>query len=141
MSAWVSPTKNPGNDVFILSKDYNTGARGYGFGLHFDRTIYLEATGAIVFGTVGTAIPINSWSLITIVHNGSAWLVYQNGSYVNQSSSLINISPNTSAHWYINGRHFGAGNFQGAGAKIDDVRIYNRPLSAAEVQQLYQMGK
>ena len=39
---------------------------------------------------------------------------------------------------YIGTRDSGDGGWSGS---IDDVRIYNRALSASEVQQLYLMGK
>ena len=40
-----------------------------------------------------------------------------------------------------NGKAIGAGNYGSFKGLIDDVRIYDRALSAAEVQALYNLGQ
>jgi hypothetical protein len=48
---------------------------------------------------------------------------------------------NTGEALKIGGRDLGPPLTQPFSGKIDDVRIYNRALSATEIQQLYLMGK
>ena len=92
--------------------------------------------------TPDNSIPLNKWSHVVVESNGSTWSMYINGvqqtvtpfwgSNTGQWFSLVNsgtvnnrIAYGTSKYSYP---------FHGS---IDDVRIYNRALSAAEVQQLY----
>ncbi|MDO8594906.1 MAG: LamG domain-containing protein [bacterium] len=71
-----------------------------------------------------------TWYHVTCVANGTTVSVYLNG-VLNWSTARVSASPST-----INiGRYGGTGNhFNGI---IDDVRIYNRVLSAAEADALY----
>jgi hypothetical protein len=82
-------------------------------------------------------IPLNSWYHITLTWNSSMMYGYLNGNLI-ASSSYTNSSSQ--------GGNSTIGAYQDAPAqlfpgKIDDVRIYNRALSAAEVQGLYNAEK
>lgn len=58
-----------------------------------------------------------------------------NGSGWNYTPSPITVTTRTFGTFNINGNRFGFLN-----GNIDDVRTYNRALSAQEVKQLYQLG-
>ncbi|KKS82831.1 MAG: hypothetical protein UV58_C0004G0001, partial [Candidatus Wolfebacteria bacterium GW2011_GWC1_43_10] len=75
------------------------------------------------------------WNFIAYVHNDSSLqdTVYFNGQLLGQTESL---SVNTGA----GGFHMLANNCSING-KIDDVRVYNRTLSAAEIQAIYSATK
>lgn len=94
-----------------------------------------------------STVPIGSWTLISLTYaggggtttnkkiyiNGSVVSAQQQGAYYGQLLSLP--SPTT-----VNiGRDWGRATAYFNGA-IDDVRIYNRALSASEVLQLYNGG-
>jgi len=77
----------------------------------------------------------NKWHHATITFDGTTHALYIDGIQVISHSDSAPVS-NTSAPLEI-GARVGALNFSGT---LDDVRIYNRALSAAEVKQLYQLG-
>ena len=90
--------------------------------------------------TSNTAIPINQWSHITMTYNGSSAAsgvaFYINGikdtltinTDALTTSILNNVAPT------IGSRTDQTDYWQGL---IDDVRVYNRALTAAEVRQVY----
>jgi hypothetical protein len=77
--------------------------------------------------------PTDAWHHIVATQTGTSAILYVDG--VVAASGSITAIGNTGAPIRI-GNDFGP--FNGA---IDDVRIYNRVLSATEVKQLYNLGR
>ena len=86
----------------------------------------------------------NTWHHVAFTYNGtslgSGVNIYIDGNlsngtvtYDNLSGSILNNVPLN-----IGQGTWGGGAFNGI---IDEVRVYNRALTAAEVEQLYNMGK
>jgi hypothetical protein len=74
----------------------------------------------------------NIWYYVTATYDGTIWRLYVNGGEVaNKALSWDTIRTDI----YIGSDDRGLSFFNGL---IDDIRIYNRALSASEVQQLYQ---
>ena len=90
------------------------------------------------------ALATDSWQYITVTSDGSTWKIYINGSEVGRT---VVAGANTGEWWNslsasphkwqlgvsivkVSGDTYGK-------ADIDEVRIYNRALSQAEVQELY----
>ncbi|MBI2514777.1 LamG domain-containing protein, partial [Candidatus Wolfebacteria bacterium] len=127
----------------VISKIY--GAGGYGgnsFDISFGDT-YLTtdvyAAGSIDYANVGrTIVPLNSWTHIEVTwQSGSPLKLYVNGAQVASGSYslsgtthnvgsplLVGAADSTSVYGFLDGL-------------IDEVRIYNRALSASEVTDLY----
>lgn len=94
----------------------------------------------------GVDLPLGKWSHYVMTWNaGERIKIYVNGvdaggSYVGgsalQSGPLITPSDNLT----IGGRPSGGGLGLDYDGKMDDVRVYNRGLSATEVRQLYNYG-
>jgi hypothetical protein len=61
------------------------------------------------------------------MRNGSNWRIYVDGVLENTPWTLRIGHESGSVYWFP--------------GTIDDVRIYNRALSAAEVKQLYNAGR
>jgi hypothetical protein len=80
------------------------------------------------------------WHLLTGTYNGTTMRIYvdsvQKGSSTSFSGSLPTQAGDVrvGADYQTVPANFFTGN-------LDDVRIYNRALSATEVKQLYNMGK
>jgi hypothetical protein len=100
--------------------------------------------GGIIIGSTGGGEVItssqqlfnNTWAFVCYTYSGSAWSIYVNGqSVATRGDSGIGLPTNN-----VIGARDTSGDGIWSGA-IDDVRIYNRALSASEVQQLYLMGK
>jgi len=102
------------------------------------RTTNGTATTGSTLSTSTTSIPENTWTFICQVHNGTNQILYYNG--IEEDNDLLgagNIYQGTTLKMGINGD--GASNdFNGS---IDDVRIYNRSLSATEIANLYAIEK
>ena len=78
------------------------------------------------------------WYQIGIVRDGTTVTFYKNGVQLGATKTL---ATNTSMSMRYFGKESTAGTpyfFQGV---LDDVRVYNKALSAAEVLALYNMGK
>ena len=77
---------------------------------------------------------INRWYHLVGTYDGTTERIYANGAQCGQQQSIATAGSNSNP-LYI-------GNSPGGSLKksLDDVRIYNRALSASEVSQLYSMG-
>ena len=85
-------------------------------------------------------VTVNEWESIVCVHNGSNMLAYRAG--IEVGSLATTFAANTLKPFRI-----GAGKTESASPDfyfnglIDDVRVYNRALSASEVLSLYNLEK
>jgi hypothetical protein len=141
ISAWINASGPATDDTVIVSKRTNTPV-GYQLDTTIDRgprTIGFKlttSTGGNMFRYGATTLQPNTWYHVTGVYNAatSELHVYLNGqlddgalvgsvtSTQQNSTGNVNIGrrPNTNSY-----------NFNG---RIDDVRIYNRALTATEIQ-------
>ena len=137
ISMWVNPqlTGNANQELFM--------------GVWHEPRIYLNSPGGFlqfagfISSVYTTLIPstanvfsANTWVHVAIVSNGTNYLLYKNGAQVNSSAYQQIDGGATQFRLAADGS--GNGAFNG---KIDEVRIYNRALSAAEVTALYNLGK
>ena len=82
----------------------------------------------------------NKWYYITFVSNETGLYFYKNG-VLDTSSLSVPVTPKANSEsLYIGGGFGDAGTGQDFNGSIDEVRIYNRALSAAEIQALYKSG-
>ena len=146
VSAWIYPTSNAG-----VGTIYCSGAVAVYqlFELDFNQTlannIYLVGDNSDVY-TGTNSVTLNAWNHVVVVYGGGSILnstsarIYING--VDKTSNNAGAQAQTlntaNSNYKIGSR---AGSSQFFPGKIDDVRIYNRALSAQEVQQLYSMGR
>jgi hypothetical protein len=79
-------------------------------------------------------VPKNTWVHYMCVYDGSTLKIYRNGELGNSSAVTGSITHTTNP---LKIGTYGSTSFDG---KVDDMRVYNRALSAQEVQQLYSMG-
>jgi hypothetical protein len=104
---------------------------------------YLEATssknvpaGGGTFGTAGVvtfgtaALPQNAWSHVALTYNGATLRLYVNGVQVSSQARTGNIVTSTNA-LQIGGDSLFTQFFKGL---IDEVRVYNVALTAAQIQ-------
>jgi hypothetical protein len=135
LSAWIYPRSRTGWQV-IVGKPYS----GSHSAPYFDWVMLLEASSGKLAALVGcngqdimsnTAPALNAWTHVTVSYDGQALRYYLNGTLdrtvtvgctvPNGSSRAIRIGANASGQEVMNG-------------SIDEVRIYSRALSAAEIQ-------
>ena len=137
ISLWVSNiSNNAGNYI----SRFNTG-------LSEEYAMFNGSTGiSLVRGTAtqvansNTVLPLNKWTHLSGVYDGTNLKIYINGQKITENpSGISNGNPLTNTLLgarYANGLPAGFIN-----SKIDDVRIYNLALSDSEVLTIYKAEK
>ena len=130
LEAWVDPTtvnKNwrdviyKANDNFYLEATSTNASKP-------DAGMIAGGTYADAYGT--SALPANTWSFLTETYNGSTLDLYVNGTLVSSTAHTGNISTSTNP-LQIGGDSLYGQYFAGT---IDEVRVYNVALTAAQIQ-------
>jgi hypothetical protein len=141
LEVWMYPTSNPGASTWtgiFNREDTSVGSRdGYNIYLNGGSgTLYL-ATERFTTGTqnaIGTTYNdsdlLNIWSHIVATYDGTTLRLYRNGVQLNSTTSTGNITNATKA-LEIGRRGTGA-YFIG---RLNGQKIYNKALSASEIQQ------
>lgn len=136
--SWMRPAALPGAGGFAIAAMYGTNATGQGnyIGLYNDgvnqNAIYSGWGDHLI--AVHTA-PLNTWLHLCGTYDGTTAQLFLNGTQVASAGKSWNTVP-VAAN---GGIHIGRGDattaypFTGA---VDDVRIYNRVLSAEEIRTL-----
>ena len=130
LEAWVNPsTVNAnwrdviykGNDNFYLEATSSSASRP-------DAGMIAGGSYADAFGTA--ALPANTWSYLTETYDGSTLRLYVNGTQVASTAHTGNIATSNNA-LQIGGDGIYGQFFAGL---IDEVRVYNRALTATQIQ-------
>ena len=130
LEAWVNPsTVNAnwrdviykGDDNFYLSATSTNASRP-------DAGLIAGGTYADAFGT--SALKANTWSFLTETYDGSTLRLYVNGAQVASTAHTGSIATSTNP-LQIGGDSIYGQFFAGL---IDNVRVYNTALSAAQIQ-------
>jgi hypothetical protein len=136
ITAWVNPTQENGLEC-IVDKDYNF--QGYNLYLVGSQVI-MRISGALgSTATQGGTVPLNTWSHVAGVFDGTNILIYVNGGLAASQSSSFGLI-NSPKDLYI-----GMWGYPGSGrqfpGQMEYIRVYNRALSQAEVQSLSTSGQ
>lgn len=90
-------------------------------------------------GAVGTVASANTWyHAVGVYENSALRHVYVNGVFI--ASNTGGEAVNTPNNLRIGSRNHSGGEAQFFDGIIDDVRVYNRVLSASEITKLYNIG-
>lgn len=143
LSAWIK-TGSAANNKYILNRDATT-TSGYGFFLGAAGNP-CTTTGVIGFTIGATTNELCSagpnlgdslWHHVVAVYDGTTASLYVDGT-LNTSGSLTNSLNNATSPLWIGTNSTGNRGFDGS---IDEVRIYNTVLTAAQIQSLYKAGE
>jgi hypothetical protein len=141
-AAWIQLTSLPsGSQWPSIIQANQGGGNGYGFQLNGASGSQVEVVwwdNVTDYISPPQTLSTSTWYHVAVtiqmgVSNGSNW--WLNGQNLG-SFTAANTSQNPSS-MYIGGIPSGFAQFNG---KIDELQLYNRALSGAEVQQLYQAG-
>ena len=133
LEAWVRPTALSGYQT-VLIKEVTSGC---GYWLQTtDNTIAsgFSNGGCREYVSTTPTIPLNQWSHLAAVFNDSAntYTLYLNGTAIRTATETTAPVPNTQALVFgQDGCTCGNERWRGL---VDDIRIYNRALSTAEIQ-------
>jgi hypothetical protein len=136
ISAWIYLTAY---SYGMIINDYAGSYRGYIFLMRNNGVLEFQVgrlSDTTVSSAISSVLNLNTWYYVVGVYDGVKPIVYVNAVGVNGSSySPIEAEAGTivlgKALWW-SGYYFNG--------VIDEVRIYNRDLSAAEIQQDFQNG-
>lgn len=138
ISLWVKLNSNSDGTLFDNGVFWN----GYSLRVVSGKIVAYEYSGGWTSVTSIATINTESWYYITMTRvNGGKLTVYINGQYDNSGNSSETITYGTvkatigAGWWQSNNRYDGFIN-----GFLDDVRIYNRVLSADEVRRLYYIS-
>ncbi len=144
ISAWVMRTSGTNSKIAFVTKYTAFRYANAIASLATWRGVYRNSGGATAYLDTGVSVVFNEWTHVTVVQDATNVDVYVNGVYKVGA---------TDAQWTttINGTNKNAmigGGRDNNGlpldfwpGKIDDVRIYDRVLSAQEIQILYNGTK
>ncbi|MBI4119904.1 MAG: LamG domain-containing protein, partial [Parcubacteria group bacterium] len=136
------------NNPHLAGKGYNGTNTAYGFGFNQLGIGPSNNTGALSIATYnGVANGAytsrvfsssdNNWTHAVAVWDGSQWRLYVNGVQDTNTQGTQTAPYSSTAKFYIGAQDSNGSNIRFFNGLIDEVRIYNRALSAAEVLQLY----
>lgn len=133
VTKWVSGSD--ANNEWYTSFGTTTNTNQPAFGIR-------ASTGSqyVVWGPTNTVT--NTWYHYTAVREGQYMSIYMDGVQV-VSLSMMPAGTSVNAPATPNNVHFGysTGSSLFTAATFDDVRIYNRALSASEIRELYWNGR
>ena len=138
---WFSSTSAVGGKLIGF------GSANSGTSNNYDRHIYLQDNGQIVFGTytgqlntVTTPLSYNDgkWHQVAASQSSDGLKLYVDG-------ALIGTNPTTSAqnysgYWRVGGDNTWGSSSAYIAAKIDEVAVYGTALSASTIAAHYQLG-
>lgn len=150
VSGWAMSLQNAG-DGFLIGKNGGGNAGPYQWSISsINQTIYAQIffdTLSHNYMTITTTTPTNHWFHFVLVFDGSLvsserLKLYIDGQTFSVDSSTVGPPGTTtvsSEERLSIGANYGGNqnpsNFYKG--KLDDIRIYNRPLSISEIQELY----
>ena len=130
LSAWIRPTASQSGwrtimqrqaDAYFLNASNDSAAPPV-------RRRHLRRHVHYVSGP--TANPVNAWTHVALTYDGSTLRLYVNGTQAATRAATGAIQTTTNPLWIGGNSPYGE-YFQGL---IDDVRVYNRALTATDIQ-------
>jgi hypothetical protein len=130
VAAWVKVISLPSNRAWILL----LGNEGTGSHHWLINSLGVTQLGVWNGGQVNPTLPLGEWKHIAVTFDGATLAGYVDGMLAGSGAAIFDLEgmPLT-----IGGPHIGENNFNGM---VDDVRIYDRALTAAEIAALATEG-
>ena len=142
VSAWVK--RSDANYGGIFYKQLSCSAAGYG--VYFANSaslVYLEVNGATnscEFGSTAVNWNANIWYHFVMAVSGGDIFLYQNGILVDSKTDCSTFGSLANSYDFVIGQ-MNCGGPNPFSGSMDDIRVYNRALSAGEVTNMYNVGK
>ncbi|MCJ7817138.1 MAG: hypothetical protein MUP55_04745, partial [Candidatus Aenigmarchaeota archaeon] len=143
ISSWIYPSTASSNLIYCRNVSNNDGIKFY---LAATNSIYLRVLGSTILSrqSSNNAITLNAWQHVLVTWDGSTTAanahIYVNGAEVTYQTTTNGASlTSTAGQQATIGNRFGGG--QGFNGTIDEVIVFNRILSAQEIQSLYSSGQ
>lgn len=134
---WVYVNSYDVGGVVFIHQQSGASAGGFEFWVDTNNLVRLNKNGAVSVLISGNSFTLNTWHNVVCTHNGTAANIFMNATNIASSQSaalpdnvsgILRIGGYTTNNYDLNGR-------------ISTVKLYNRALTAAEVQQNYNATK
>jgi parallel beta-helix repeat protein len=136
IAAWIYPEDLPNDHKIILVKSYvasgDKSLRSYELGT-YGTNVNVRVSNGTSITSSGGAVSLNTWSHVVGVFNGTSTAIYVDGSL--KDSDSFSGTLNTVTYPVKIGRD--QGDYYHWNGTIDDVLIFNRSLSAEEINASY----
>jgi hypothetical protein len=133
VEAWVMPTAAASGLTTVAMKE-QPGGMDYTLyaanGAALPPAGYVDQSGTDTSVAGSTALPLNAWSYLTATYDGAHLKIYVNGTLV-RSKALTGAISTSNSPFRIGGNSVLGQYFTGL---IDEVRVYNKALTQAQVQ-------
>lgn len=151
INTWIKLDQyNATNGSFVLSKRTSGPADGWGLSItNYSAPNNIVTKGLMFFGPGGTdpyglgtkVLALNQWYMITTVYNYSKQQVsfYINGVLDNVTTGMTSPNASIAGDMYIGSDNFLTSTNYYLKGSLDDMRIYKRALTVAELQKLYTL--
>jgi hypothetical protein len=135
--AWIKPTTLPGlGDFFTIVSTQTADDKGFSLELYNvagNMVLYLWGDGNNDAISVPFSIPVNVYTHVAATMSGGWTRFYVDGNEISSTGTLATTTPSTGLLYIgrrVDGYYMNGG--------IDEVRMYNRALSLAEIQAMVQ---
>jgi prepilin-type N-terminal cleavage/methylation domain-containing protein len=140
IAAWINYSVATDTALTILDIG-GTGSHGlilFGANGSANRPYFQFGTGVTTAAVwvVGVTVPVNTWHFVAATWSAAGASIYYDGSLAVTTTTVPSITVSGTAYIGSNG-----GTQRYMNGDIDDLRVYNRALSAAEVLALYNADK
>ncbi|MGH7158349.1 MAG: fibronectin type III domain-containing protein [Candidatus Saccharimonadales bacterium] len=137
LSMWLNPQQGSSTDSILLGKFWHPSTWTdpyYQFGFELwggnEPVFQIGTSGGVQGVLMGSTIPLNQWTHLAVTFSGSQVKFYVNGNLVSTKTLNATISARGNA-MFIGADQSVGQHFKGT---MDDIRIYNKALSQAEIQ-------
>jgi len=140
--AWINVAAHSANDaVLVVGKDAPAGVRQYMIGLvnvggKWVFRAHLGLTSGFMVMDGAAAVSPGGWYHVALTYDGSQFRSFVNGT-IDASMSATGAIVTSTSPLLIGGFGVGPWNFNG---RVDEVSLYNRALSPAEIQSIINAG-
>jgi hypothetical protein len=138
LECWIKPSKL-GVNHFIITRDDGSSDRQYKLYVWTNNQVYFDIylDGGNKKETLSsTAVTLDTWSHVVATYDGSNQKVYFNGA-LEDDDAETGLIDNDDTSFTIGAQEDGVNAFTGS---IDEVKVYNRALTLAEVTKNYKHG-
>jgi sugar lactone lactonase YvrE len=137
LELWVKINSlSPNESFFAGYGNFGSSGQTYQVGANnYDHRLYFSQWGTAIFGPV---LQTGQWYHVAATNVGNTVTLYLNGSAV--ATGSLTLSTATGSSFYVGRIPGSLGDTRQLNGEVDEVSIYNRALSASEIQSIYQAG-